>query len=98
MPTINIRTPGGEFKKFPTVKGDDGLSLEFVWNGTQLGVRQEGQSSYQYVNLKGEKGDKGDNGYTPQKGVDYYTDADKAEMVSAVLAALPVYEGEVESV
>jgi hypothetical protein len=47
---------------------------------------------------KGEKGTDGKDGYTPQKGVDYYTDADKAEMVSAVLAALPVYEGEVESV
>ena len=47
---------------------------------------------------RGEKGTDGKDGYTPQKGVDYYTDADKAEMVSAVLAALPVYEGEVESV
>ena len=44
MSTINIRTPNGEFKKFPTAKGDDGLSLEFVWNGTQLGVRREGES------------------------------------------------------
>ena len=32
---------------------------------------------------------------TPIKGVDYYTDADKAEMVAAVIAALPVYSGEV---
>jgi hypothetical protein len=118
--------------------GIDGKSLEFHWNGTQLGVRVEGESEYQYVDikgpegergpqgpkgdkgesayehwlsldnvgtindflltLKGEKGDKGDDGYTPVRGVDYYTDADKAEMVSAVLAALPVYEGEVESV
>ncbi len=38
------------------------------------------------------------DGYTPQKGIDYYTDADKAEMVAAVLAALPTYNGEVESV
>ena len=29
------------------------------------------------------------NGDTPKKGVDYWTDADKAEMVNAVLAALP---------
>ena len=47
---------------------------------------------------RGPQGPPGKDGYTPQKGVDYYTDADKAEMVSAVLAALPVYEGEVESV
>ena len=37
----------------------------------------------------------GDPGYTPVKGKDYYTEADKAEMVSAVIAALPVYDGEV---
>ena len=40
----------------------------------------------------------GKDGYTPVKGVDYYTAADKAEMVSAVLASLPVYTGEVETV
>ncbi len=38
------------------------------------------------------------NGKTPQKGIDYYTEADKAEMVTAVLDALPIYNGEVESV
>lgn len=35
----------------------------------------------------------GPAGYTPQKGTDYYTAADKAEMVSAVLAALPTWTG-----
>ena len=42
---------------------------------------------------KGEKGDKGDKGDTPQKGTDYYTEADKAEMVTAVLNALPTWTG-----
>lgn len=31
----------------------------------------------------------GEDGYTPKKGVDYYTEAEKAEMVSEVIAALP---------
>lgn len=44
----------------------------------------------------GSNGEKGDNGYTPVKGVDYYTEQDKQEMVQAVIAALPVYNGEVE--
>ena len=54
--------------------------------------------------LQGPQGDKGDrgadgaNGYTPQKGIDYFTDADKTEMVEAVIAALPKYSGEVTSV
>lgn len=36
----------------------------------------------------GKDGDKGDPGKTPVKGVDYFTDADKAEMVEDVLEAL----------
>ena len=34
------------------------------------------------------KGEKGDDGYTPQKGVDYFTEEDIAYIVNAVLAAL----------
>ncbi len=32
---------------------------------------------------------KGEDGDTPQKGIDYWTEEDKAEMVAAVLEALP---------
>lgn len=39
-----------------TVDIEDGKSLEFKWSGTSLGVRQEGQSEYQYVNLQGPQG------------------------------------------
>lgn len=46
----------------------------------------------------GKDGVNGTDGYTPVKGTDYFTDADKAEMVSAVIAALPVYNGEVVTV
>lgn len=38
------------------------------------------------------------DGKTPAKGIDYFTPADKQEMVTAVLAALPVYNGEVAEV
>ena len=37
---------------------------------------------------RGDKGDKGDKGDTPQKGTDYYTAAEKSEMVGLVKAAL----------
>lgn len=40
-------------------------------------------------------GKDGADGYTPIKGEDYFTEADKTEMVSAVIAALPKYNGEV---
>lgn len=53
------------------------------------------------VNIKGKDGANGidgKDGYTPIKGVDYFTDSDKTELVSDVIAALPVYNGEVKRV
>ena len=45
------------------------------------------------VGLKGDKGADGTNGKTPVKGTDYWTSADKAEIVSDTLAALPKWTG-----
>ena len=42
------------------------------------------------VNIKGEQGPAGS---TPVKGVDYWTETDKSEVVQDVIAALPIYEG-----
>ena len=42
---------------------------------------------------QGVQGAQGNNGLTPVKGVDYYTETDKTEMVNAVLAALPTWTG-----
>lgn len=41
----------------------------------------------------GLKGDKGADGKTPVKGTDYWTAADKAEIVNDTLAALPKWTG-----
>nr|DAV96116.1 MAG TPA: hypothetical protein [Caudoviricetes sp.] len=41
----------------------------------------------------GLKGDKGADGKTPVKGTDYWTEADKAEIVNDTLAALPKWTG-----
>lgn len=41
----------------------------------------------------GLKGDKGADGKTPVKGIDYWTAADKAEIVNDTLAALPTWTG-----
>lgn len=43
----------------------------------------------------GAAGANGADGYTPVKGVDYFTNADKAAIVQDVLAALPYYDGTV---
>ena len=52
--------------QYKGAKGDTGVGLEFAWNGTQLGVRREGDSAYTYVDLKGETGETGATG----RGVD----------------------------
>ena len=83
----------GEFKG---EKGDQGSQGEKGDTGATGPRGLQGEKGE-----KGDKGDKGDTGvtgaagYTPVKGTDYFTAADKAEMVSAVIAALPVYAGEV---
>ena len=38
---------------------EDGVGLDYNWQGTSLGVKREDEETYQYVNLKGEKGDAG---------------------------------------
>lgn len=42
--------------------------------------------------LQGAPGVPGEDGYTPQKGVDYFTEADKQEVAAEVLAQLPENE------
>lgn len=45
---------------------------------------------------QGPQGPAGADGYTPERGVDYWTEADRQQMVQDVIDALPVYNGEVE--
>ena len=39
--------------------GQQGKSIEFNWEGKNLGVRIEGEEEYQYIDLQGERGDIG---------------------------------------
>lgn len=39
--------------------GQQGKSIEFNWEGKNLGVRIEGEEEYQYIDLQGDKGDIG---------------------------------------
>lgn len=63
--SVRVITMNGEVKYQGDVgprgaDGKQGKDLEFNWRGTELGVRQEGQTLYTYRDLKGEKGDKGE--------------------------------------
>lgn len=61
--------------------GIDGIPCTHSWDGTVLTVTSA--SGTTSANLQGE------NGKTPVRGTDYWTEADKAEIVSDVLASLP---------
>ena len=61
-------------------------------------ILAEAKESGEFNGKDGVDGKNGADGRTPIKGTDYFTDADKAEMVSAVIAELPVYNGEVVAV
>lgn len=57
--TYTITYTDGNTSTFEVTNGADGAngkSLEFNWDGTKLGVRQEGDSEYVYVDLKGADG------------------------------------------
>lgn len=71
--------------------GKDGTSVTHTWSGTTLTITSASGTSS--ANLKGDTGDTG-----PQGPAYTLTTADKTEMVSAVIAALPVYNGEVVTV
>lgn len=79
-----------ELGKFKGEKGDTGATGAQGPVGPQ-GIKGEtGPAGPQ--GEKGETGPAGDSGpagYTPQRGTDYWTEEDKAEIVSQVLAALP---------
>ena len=77
--------------------GADGITPHIGENGNwYLGSTDTGKPS------RGEKGDKGDtgadgakgaDGKAPVKGTDYWTAADKAEIVNDTLTALPKWTG-----
>lgn len=50
-------------------RGPQGYSIQYNWKGTQLGIKREDQTSYQYTDLRGQTGNTGPpgaDGKTPQ--------------------------------
>lgn len=43
----------------PNLQGKDGISLDFNWDGTKLGIKKSTETSYTYVDLKGSQGTQG---------------------------------------
>ena len=65
---------------------DGGTNTVTFSDGETLNVKNGSKGA------DGAPGAPGEDGYTPVKGIDYWTDTDKTEMVNAVLAALPAAE------
>lgn len=62
-------------------------------NTLALGIPQGTKGDTGETGATGATGPQGPAGATPQRGVDYWTAADQAQIVQDVLAALPVMEG-----
>ena len=83
------------------IKGADGVGVARVYQKT-IGMGDGATITYVVEltdssiggTISVKNGSKGSDGRTPVLGVDYWTDADKAEIIAAVIAALPVYGGE----
>ena len=71
-------------------KGADGITPHIGDNGNwYLGGTDTGKPSRGATGAKGDKGEPGTPGKTPARGTDYWTAADKQEIVNSVIAALP---------
>lgn len=73
-----------------TISDKNGTTTAVIANGEKGEKGDTGAQGPQGIQgEQGETGAAGADGYTPVKGVDYYTEADKAELVELVLATLP---------
>ena len=78
-----------------TITLTDGSTTTFqVYNGKDGSITFEELTPEQKATLKGDPGPEGPAGPAPVRGKDYWTEADKQEIVNDVLAALPVAEEE----
>ena len=74
-------------KSVSTSTADGGSNVVTFSDGKTVTIKNGSKGS------KGDTGAKGADGKTPVRGTDYWTSADKAEIVDMVLGALPAAEG-----
>ena len=67
---------------------DGGSNVITFSDGKTLTVKNGSKGEQGATGATGAQGEKGADGYTPVKGVDYWTDADKAEIIQAVVDVL----------
>jgi hypothetical protein len=65
-----------------------GIAIKHGFNGSEEEWIASLKGDRGEQGIKGDKGDKGKDGYTPIRGIDYWTDADKAEIKGYVDEAI----------
>lgn len=103
VPSADIKGPKGEDGYTPVkgtdyVDGKDGTSVTVksvstssADGGSNVVTFSDGKTMTVKNGSKGSPGDPGTAGYTPVKGTDYYTEADKAEIVTEVSSKVKFY-------
>ena len=89
---VFLKAENGDFNGEPGPQGPKGEK------GTDGNVLFSDLSDEQKASLKGETGatgPQGPAGYSPVKGVDYFTEEEKTEMINSVLEQIPFYDGSV---
>lgn len=90
---LTVTLTDGDVRTFEVRNGNQGSKGDTGEKGDKGDTGDIGPQGPQgYQGEKGDTGEKGADGYTPQRGVDYWTEDDKGEIVNAVLNALPNYE------
>lgn len=67
--SFNTQTNTIVNEKLKAIGDRSGISLDFNWNGTQLGIKRDNETSYTYRELKGEQGVQGLRGERGHNGV-----------------------------
>lgn len=83
-------------------KGDVGLSnaltIGSVIKGEEAGATIVGEAPNQVLNLilpKGDEGERGEPGYTPVRGIDYFTEEDITTLITRVASEISSFDVEV---
>lgn len=89
--------PGEEWKEIYALQGEPGKEGPPGKDGEPGLQGPEGKQGPEGPQGKqgdvGPQGEPGVPGYTPQRGTDYWTDADKEEIINDILTTLPLAEG-----
>lgn len=96
---LRVKDAEGNLVSIPAIKGETGKDGYTPVKGVDYFDGEDGYTPIKGVDYfdgtNGLDGQNGEDGYTPVKGTDYWTEADKQEMIAEVIAALPVYNGEI---